>query len=97
MSSTTHRVATGSTQSAANRFSTVANNCADRSAPRMVPSAVPVSSRSSAVPPTMQNQAKHIMAGSNIAPTTYSRIVRPCDTRARNSPTKGVKAIHHAQ
>ena len=32
-----------------------------------------------------------------IAPKTYSLTLRPRETRARNRPTKGAKAIHHAQ
>ena len=32
-----------------------------------------------------------------IAPKTYSLTLRPRETRARNRPTMGAKAIHHAQ
>jgi hypothetical protein len=50
-----------------------------------------------AVPPTIANQTKHMIAGTIIAPSTYSRIVRPLEMRARNTPTNGAKAIHQAQ
>ena len=66
-------------------------------ASKITPLAPPFSSRSMAVPPAQANQTKHISAGTISAPRTNSRTVRPREMRARNRPTKGAKAIHHAQ
>ena len=75
----------------------VLNNCAEMSALTIEPCATPDSSRSMAVAPIKANHTKQINEGITIAPMTYSRMVRPRDTRAKNSPTKGAKAIHQAQ
>ena len=37
------------------------------------------------------------VSGMSRAPATNSRMVRPREMRARNSPTKGVQAIHQPQ
>ena len=75
----------------------VSNSCEEMPASRMARPAMPSSSRLIAVPPAKANQMKHISAGTIIAPRTNSRRLRPRDMRARNSPTKGAKAIHQAQ
>ena len=75
----------------------VLNNWAEISALTIDPWATPDNSRSIAVAPIKANQTRQITEGITIAPMTYSRIVRPRDTRARNKPTKGAKAIHQAQ
>ena len=66
-------------------------------ASKITPLAPPFISRSMAVPPAQENQTKHISAGTISAPSTNSRTVRPREIRAKNSPTNGAKAIHHAQ
>ena len=66
-------------------------------APIIAPLAPPVSSMSMAVAPRMVIQAKHTIAGANTQPKINSRTVRPREIRAKNKPTKGEKAIHHAQ
>ena len=73
------------------------NNWSDIGAPRMRPPASPDNSSSIAVPPTSAIQTKHISEGTIVTPKIYSRIVRPREMRAMNMPTKGAKAIHHAQ
>jgi hypothetical protein len=54
-------------------------------------------SRFRAVPPNTENQTKAASVGTATVPRMNSRIVRPRDTRAMNSPTKGDHDTHHAQ
>ena len=75
----------------------VVNSWAEISELTIVPCAMPLSSKSIAVAPTKVSHVKQIRDGIMMAPKTYSRMVRPRETRARNIPTKGAKAIHHAQ
>ena len=66
-------------------------------APIIAPFAPPVSSRSIAVAPNMVIQAKQTNAGAITQPRINSLTVRPLEMRAKNNPTKGENAIHHAQ
>ena len=75
----------------------VVNSLAEFEAARMAPPAVPLSSRSMAVPPRIAIQAKQTSDGAMTAPMMNSRTVRPLEMRARNRPTKGENAIHQAQ
>ena len=75
----------------------VTNSLAVFEAPIIAPFASPVSSRSIAVPPRIVIYAKHTNAGAITHPMMNSRTVRPREMRARNNPTNGENAIHHAQ
>ena len=50
-----------------------------------------------AAPPNTENQTKPARVGAATVPRMNSRMVRPRDTRAMNSPTNGDHAIHQAQ
>ena len=75
----------------------ISNSCDEIPASIIWPPAIPRSSKSMVVPPTKVNHTKHMVAGTIMAPSTYSRMLLPREMRAKNSPTKGAKAIHHAQ
>ena len=50
-----------------------------------------------AVPPSAVNHRNPRSVGTSSAPATNSRIVRPREIRAMNTPTKGDQAIHQPQ
>ena len=60
-------------------------------------SSAPPMTISMALLPMIDIQAIMKASGSNSVPMTNSRMVRPREMRARNSPTKGPQAIHQAQ
>ena len=60
-------------------------------------SVLPPTTRSSAEFPKIEIHSRMNVNGTVMVPTTNWRRVRPREIRARNSPTKGAHAIHHAQ
>ena len=50
-----------------------------------------------AVPPMMVKATTMIVIGRNSTPSTYWRMVRPCEILAVKMPTKGAQLTHHAQ
>src|SRR5574344_1263188 len=60
------------------------------------PLAILVSTQMAPVPKTVIHRNMK-SDGINMTASTYSRMVRPLELRAMNSPTKGAQLIHHAQ
>src|SRR5690606_39940943 len=74
----------------AGRVSNSANSAIETSAAAASASGAPSKiSAYSAAPPKTENQREQARLGSSSVPMTNSRIVRPRETRAMNSPTKG--------
>jgi hypothetical protein len=95
--STTSTIVTIEVTAGSGRAASVAKNAELTSAAAAAAiCVVPARSRLIAVPPNAVNHAKNTTLGTTSTPTTNSRIVRPREIRARNTPTNAAQDSHRA-